>query len=157
MTRPIVTAPAPTALGEEAERFRFVVPARLKYRDASRAFLAFVCDQLAREKALPEDVAHRVISAFVEAFNNAVIHAYKDTTPGSVEVEMIVMRDRLRVVVSDRGHPFVPESVPEPDLDALPEGGLGLFIIRNFMDHVNYARVGDQNVLTMEKMLHAGL
>jgi serine/threonine-protein kinase RsbW len=156
MARPIVTAPIPNATADatDGEQFRFVVPARLKYRDASRAFLAFVCDQLSKEKALPEDIAHRVISAFVEAFNNAVIHAYKGTTPGPVEVEMTVFRDRLRVTVSDRGHVFVPESVPEPDLDALPEGGLGLYIIRNFMDHVSYARVGDQNVLTMEKMLN---
>jgi serine/threonine-protein kinase RsbW len=159
MTRPIVTAQVPNASAGEAsgegegERFRFVIPARLKYRDASRAFITFVCDQLAKEKALPEDVTHRVISAFVEAFNNAVIHAYKGTTPGPIEVEMMVLRDRLRVTVSDKGHVFVPDNVPEPDLDALPEGGMGLFIIRNFMDRVSYARVGDLNVLTMEKML----
>ena len=135
------------------ECFRFVVPARLEYRDAARAFLAYVCDQLAKSNALPEDIGHRVISAFVEAFNNAVIHAYKGISPGPVEVEMSVSRDRLRVVVRDEGNRFTPEQVPDPDLDALPEGGLGLFIIRNFMDHVEYERVGDRNVLTMEKML----
>lgn len=159
MTRPKATAERPEASeaseasGPGEERFRFVVPARLKYRDASRAFLAFVCDQLTCEKALPEDVGHRVISAFVEAFNNAVIHAYKGQPPGPVEVEMVVTGDRLRVTVSDHGHGFAPETVPEPDLDALPEGGLGLFIIRNFMDTVSYTRVGEINVLTMEKLL----
>lgn len=138
------------------EHFRFVLPGRLEYRDAARAFMAYVCEQLALKDALPIEVGHRVISAFVEAFNNAVIHAYKGVTPGPIEVEMFVTRDSLRVTVSDQGNTFIPENVPEPDLDALPEGGLGLFIIRNFMDHVGYARVGDRNVLTMEKVLLNG-
>jgi serine/threonine-protein kinase RsbW len=135
------------------ECFRFVLPGRLEYRDAARAFLAYVCDQLTKQDKLPADVGHRVISSFVEAFNNAVIHAYKDLDPGAVEVDMEVFRDLLRVKISDRGRSFVPDRVPEPDLDALPEGGLGLFIIRNFMDRVQYERVGDINVLVMEKRL----
>jgi anti-sigma regulatory factor (Ser/Thr protein kinase) len=138
----------------EGETFRFVLPGRLEYRDAARAFLAYVCDQLAKKNTLPEDVGHRVISAFVEAFNNAVIHAYKGLPAGPVEVEMQVDLDKLRVTVIDQGKTFAPDKVPEPDLDALPEGGLGLFIIRNFMDHVGYERVGDRNILTMEKLLN---
>jgi serine/threonine-protein kinase RsbW len=138
---------------EEPECFRFVLPGRLEYRDAARAFLAYVCDQLTKQDKLPADVGHRVISSFVEAFNNAVIHAYKDLDPGAVEVDMEVFADLLRVKISDRGRSFVPDRVPEPDLDALPEGGLGLFIIRNFMDRVQYERVGEINVLTMEKRL----
>ena len=62
-------------LDDREQRFLFVVPGCLEYRDAARAFLAYVCDQLARKKAFPSDTSHRVISAFVEAFNNAAIHA----------------------------------------------------------------------------------
>jgi anti-sigma regulatory factor (Ser/Thr protein kinase) len=138
------------------ESFRFVLPGRLEYRDAARAFLAYVCDQLTKRDKLPADVGHRVISSFVEAFNNAVIHAYKDLDPGDVEVDMEVYSDLLRVKISDRGRTFVLDRVPEPDLDSLPEGGLGLFIIRNFMDRVHYERVGETNVLTMEKRLGNG-
>jgi serine/threonine-protein kinase RsbW len=145
-----------TAASTEGEIFRFVLPARLEYRDAARAFLAYVCEQLSQKNTLSEEVGHRVISAFVEAFNNAVIHAYKGVPAGPVEVEMRIAGDSLRVTVTDQGKTFVPENVPEPDLDALPEGGLGLFIIRNFMDRVGYERIGDKNVLTMEKLLQNG-
>lgn len=140
-------------MSNEVEQFRFVVPGRLEYRDAARAFLAYVCERLAGRGRLPADLGHRVISAFVEAFNNAVIHAYDGEATGSVEVEMEVHPSHLSVRILDAGRTFVPEQVPEPDLDALPEGGLGLFIIRNFMDRVDYRRQGDKNVLTMEKDL----
>ena len=133
------------------ELFRFVVPGKLEYRDAAKAFLSYVCNRLARRGGVPQDVAHRVVSAFVEAFNNAAIHAYRDMPPGQVDVEMEVHEYTLRVKVTDTGRSFEPAHVPEPDLDALPEGGLGLFIIRNFMDDVRYDRVADRNVLTMEK------
>lgn len=140
--------PSPPSGGEH---FRFVLPGRLEYRDAARAFITYVVERLARAGQLPIEGGHRVISAFVEAFNNAVIHAYKNRPPGPVEVDLEVFGGRLELRIGDRGAAFVPENVPEPDLDALPEGGLGLFIIRNFMDAVHYERSGDQNVLIMRK------
>ena len=133
------------------ERFSFEPPGRLEFRDAARAFLAHVCDHLAREDRLPTDAGHRVISAFVEAFNNSVIHAYRGMSPGPVEVELEVGADELSVRVIDQGQAFDPEKVPKPNLAALPEGGLGLFIIKNFMDQVSYRRIDAKNVLTMVK------
>ena len=32
-------------------------------------------------------------------------------------------------------------------------GGLGVFLVRKFMDTVNYTRVGDKNVLVMTKRM----
>lgn len=146
---------SPSQNAPPGERFRFVLPGRLEYRDAARAFLGYLCERLTARGILTPDVSHRVISAFVEAFNNAVIHAYRDMEPGMVEVEMDVDVRQLEVRITDRGRSFRPELVPEPDLDALPEGGLGLFIIKNFMDRVGYERRGDANVLTMAKDLGA--
>ena len=137
----------------DAELFRFLMPGRLEYRDAAKAFLAYVCERLVRKDLLAEDVGHRVISAFVEAYNNAVVHAYRDAPMGPVEVELHVNAKRLRLRIIDEGVRFKPDSVPEPDLDALPEGGMGLFIMRSFMDSVEYRRDGQRNVVTMEKAL----
>lgn len=152
MSAPTKAQPDGESVGEEL--FRFVTPSRLEYRDAARAFLAFVFERFASRQAMPSDAAHRVISAFVEAFNNAVKHAYRGrTTPGPIEVELLISPERLRLRVIDEGNSFKPENVPEPDLDALPEGGMGLFIMRSFMDSVEYHREGARNVLTMEKAL----
>jgi len=136
-----------------SEVFRFAVPARLEYRDAARGFLTYICRALVDEALLPAGAEHEVTSAFVEAFNNAAVHAYRGLPVGAIEVELRVNRARLEIEVSDYGREFEPERVPEPDLEALPEGGLGLFIIRSFMDHVQYETRSGRNVLTMSKEL----
>ena len=66
-------------------------------------------------------------------------------------------RETLTVSVSDQGDGFQPELVPAPDLESLPEGGMGLFIMRSFMDEVRYQRSLDgKNVLIMQKTLTKG-
>ena len=52
----------------------------------------------------------------------------------------------------DYGNSFAFDDVPTPDLDALPESGLGIFIIKSFMDEVSYV-AGAPNVLRMVKRI----
>jgi anti-sigma regulatory factor (Ser/Thr protein kinase) len=146
------------ASGTPLEAFRFVMPARLEYRDAARTFLGFVCDQLHHRELFSADVSHQVMSAFVEAFNNTAIHAYRDRPVGPVEVRLDVHRDRLVVTLIDEGSGFEASAVPPPSLDptnvaALPEGGMGLFIMRSFMDEVTHRAEDGRNVLTLVKRL----
>jgi serine/threonine-protein kinase RsbW len=56
----------------------------------------------------------------------------------------------MTVRMADYGSSFDPTVVPSPDLDTLPESGLGLFIIRSFMDSVSY-EPGRPNVLVLVK------
>ncbi|MBI2376294.1 MAG: ATP-binding protein [Deltaproteobacteria bacterium] len=136
----------------DVERFRFVLPARLEYRDAARSFLGFLCDRLVARGRLEKETPVRVTSAFVEAFNNAVIHAYK-RHPEPIEIELDVGHETLALRLIDSGAGFRIDDVPDPDLDQLPEGGMGIFIMRSFMDRVRLSREGSKNVLTLEKDL----
>lgn len=140
------------------EVFRFVLPGRLEYRDAAKAFVSYLCEQLVQEKGTASDLGHQVISAFVEAFNNAVLHGQaRPGDPTPVEIELTVGPAELTLSVSDEGGGFEPELVPDPDLESLPEGGMGLYIMRSFMDDVQYRRTPEgKNVLTMHKTLTKG-
>lgn len=57
--------------------------------------------------------------------------------------------------VEDDGRPFNPLEAPEPDLAAPVEerkvGGLGIHLIRNMMDHLEYRRLQGTNLLVMKK------
>jgi serine/threonine-protein kinase RsbW len=95
-----------------------------------------------------------VMSAVGEAFNNIAIHAYRDTTGGDVELEMAADEHAITIRMSDTGRTFDPATVPDPDLSALPERSLGLYIIRSFMDDVRYVAgsgPGRPNVLMLRK------
>lgn len=91
-----------------------------------------------------------ITTAFGEAFNNIVIHAYKGRSDGLLDVEAELGRDHMTLKLSDDGFHADLASVEAPDLDALPEGGLGIFMINALVDEVVYAS-GTPNVLSLTK------
>jgi serine/threonine-protein kinase RsbW len=127
------------------------VPARIEERDPVGALLVAACrEQLPGERG--EVIANQVVSAFNEAFNNAALHAYEGGPPGTVEVWLDRESGRLVLQVADHGRSFDPRAVARPDLDSLPEGGLGLYIMRTLMNEVHY-QPGDPNVLRLVKYI----
>jgi serine/threonine-protein kinase RsbW len=107
---------------------------------------------------LSDQFVTEVVSAFSEAFNNLALHGYRDMPPGRIDIEIIAVADaqeeadgtgRLILRITDTGRVFDPSD--HMDLpDELPERGMGLFIMRSFMDEVTYAP-GPPNVLTLVK------
>ncbi|MBN1659614.1 MAG: ATP-binding protein [Anaerolineae bacterium] len=76
-----------------------------------------------------------------EACTNAVEHGY-DGHAGAIEVTMEAENDQVCATVRNWGAPFDPDLVPIPDVNAPLEkralGGLGVFLIRQLMDHVEF-------------------
>ncbi|MCS6912174.1 MAG: ATP-binding protein [Myxococcales bacterium] len=124
--------------------------ARLEERKAAEMQLRALC-QL---RGHPPPLCDQLISAFIEAFNNVVLHAYRDRTDGQVEVVLQLDDDAAVIELSDHGQNFDPQAVPPPVLDGeLSEGGYGLHIIRSLMSEVSYHQEGERNVLRMTKHL----
>ena len=138
------------------------VPAALKYRDVATRVVSAACKLVgAGAPSSPpgtlsrSDFHEHVISAFGEAFNNVVIHAYKGSDDASgdlVTIEVEVLPAGIEIRLLDHGASFDHSLIPEPDLDGLPESGMGLFIMRSFMDEVVY-EPGSPNVLRIAKCL----
>lgn len=132
-------------------RFTACVPGRLDYRDLVGRTLADVCRRVERDLHCP-GVEWRVMSAFNEAFNNIVEHAYANV-PGDVDVTLTVEADKVILRLTDRGQGFNFDDSgardQPPEFDTLSEGGMGLFIIRRAMSEVFYERRQDRNFLTM--------
>ncbi len=129
---------------------RLQVPSRLEYRDLAIRMVASAC------KLVPnggDEFYDEVISAFGEAFNNVVFHSYGGEA-GQLEIEIEPAEDRLTIRLKDYGKTFDVMALPNPNLDSLPESGLGVFILRSFMDDVTYSG-GSPNVLSMTKFLRA--
>lgn len=93
---------------------------------------------------------HLAVSAVSEAFNNVVLHAYAERD-GEVAVEIEPTEGALVVRLIDDGKTFDPAVIPAPELETLPEGGMGLYIMREAVDEVAY-QAGPPNVLRLTKL-----
>ncbi len=106
---------------------------------------------------LGADIAMEIELVLEEAVTNSMRHGFMDGGEHSVTVLMSCMDAELTLEVTDDGIPFNPLQRAPVDVDAPLEersvGGLGIHLIRNLMDEVEYARVGERNRLRMIKAL----
>jgi len=103
------------------------------------------------EAGLGDTTAFRVMTCVVEAVNNCVEHAYRDT-PGEIGIRLFRNSRWLVVQVQDRGAPVERQTAPaEPD--PLQIDGRGWYIMQQWMDIAQYRRRNLKNVVTLAKYL----
>lgn len=93
---------------------------------------------------------HALVTAFGEAFNNIVIHSYRDRSDGVLDVEVLLSQNAVTMRLKDDGLPVDLTKIDPPDLDSLPERGMGVFMMHTLCDEVAYQR-GAPNVLSLTK------
>ena len=95
--------------------------------------------------------------ALEEAVVNVMSYAYQPGTTGNVNIDAMANESRLKFIISDWGTPFDPTAEKEVDTtlsaEERPIGGLGIHLVRQIMDSINYERIGGMNVLTLRKKL----
>ncbi len=99
--------------------------------------------------------------AVVESVNNVIQHAYNNERGHEVEIIFTLYANRVTLDVCDVGRTMdlkcriqvdkAPLEFDPTELNMLPEGGLGLAIIREVMDDVTYSSRHDKNTLTLTK------
>jgi anti-sigma regulatory factor (Ser/Thr protein kinase) len=99
-------------------------------------------------------LAARLRLAVVETVTNVVRHAYRDSEPGPVRLELSTEGADFVARLHDRGPRFDPrESTAElPRPHEMAEGGYGVPILHEVMDRVDHDWSEDGgNVLTLRK------
>lgn len=102
------------------------------------------------------DVPFKLTLALEEAVANVINHAFVDVpAPHRIGIELAIEPGRVAADIVDNGRPFDPAAAPEPDrtspLETRDVGGLGIHLIREMMDRVEYRRAGGENRLRLEK------
>ena len=92
--------------------------------------------------------------AVEEACCNVFEHAYEDE-PGALQLRFEVRARDVVITVLDQGQPFEPDAIPPVDvsvpLEDRPIGGLGIYLIQQLMDEVQYVFSTGGNTLRMVK------
>lgn len=158
----------------EVRPIRITLPAGLLYRDVAIRTVTAACHLVGhhdeeQDDAGPNELDLRrafdgeFISAFSEIFNNISIHAYgggdkncnreDDARKGDLTLDIVVGDDFLELTLTDMGIAFELKTVRPPELDALPEGGMGIHIARACLDELHY-QPGPPNVWRLKKFLN---
>jgi anti-sigma regulatory factor (Ser/Thr protein kinase) len=142
---------APSELGNSSgERYIRVtlrLPACIEHRHLALNLVSAMIDHVQTTDRRFRD---EMLTAFGEAFNNIVIHAYSGRADGMIEVEADLSPEQITIRLIDTGIEVDFSHVAQPDLDSVPEGGMGVFMIHALVDEVEY-HGGAVNVLSLTK------
>lgn len=89
---------------------------------------------------LTDDQLANVLLAVTEATTNAIIHANKCDQSKMVTIDVKVNETKLVVKIKDEGEGFDPTDIPDPTEpeNLLNESGRGVYLMRVYMDNVEY-------------------
>ena len=112
-------------------------------------------EKTAEQAHLDPSTTMTLTLAIEEAVANIMKYAYPEGEVGSIEINATINEGSLSFTIKDSGAPFDPTQVKKADITLSAEdreiGGLGIHLIRNIMDTVEYHHTSNQNILTLTK------
>ena len=112
-------------------------------------------DEVCEANGFDMSATMQINLAIEEAVVNVMNYAYPAGTVGNITIEVKSNGSEVSFIINDTGTPFDPTAKPEVDITLSAEdrsiGGLGIHLIRQIMDHINYERVNGHNILTLIK------
>ena len=120
--------------------------------------LAVFIEELGEELNLTPDLVFNLNLVLEEAVSNVILYAYPKGEQQEISLSANVSDNNLVFVLTDSGKEFDPTQAPDADITLSAEerqiGGLGIFLIRQIMNQIEYQRIDGKNVLTLGKQLN---
>ena len=128
---------------------------RIKNQISELERVAQFIEEIGEELHLDMEMQMNLNLVMEEMVSNVIFYAYPKESDS--EIELLAKSDgkKLTFVLSDQGKEFDPTAKEDADPDVNPAereiGGMGIFIVKNIMNHVTYQRLEGKNLLTMTK------
>lgn len=112
-------------------------------------------NEIAEELSLSPDYVFNLNLVLEEAVANVIQYAYPKKIADDISLTASMNDNSIIFTLTDSGEPFDPTKVPDADVNLSAEdrriGGLGIFLIRNIMNKVEYQRIEGKNIFTLTK------
>lgn len=96
---------------------------------------------------VPEYKLQNLLLAVTEGVTNAIIHGNKCDINKTVSISAGKIENRLVIKIKDQGMGFNPDIVPDPTSpeNLLKDSGRGIYLMRIYMDNVEYHHTSEGN------------
>jgi serine/threonine-protein kinase RsbW len=113
--------------------------------------------QFADSVGLDESDRQAAVLVLDELLCNTISYGYEDSRPDVIVLELDIVDDNLQIRITDAGAAFNPFERADPDLDLPLEqrepGGLGIYLVKKFMDEYSYDYSDGHNIVCLRKKL----
>jgi serine/threonine-protein kinase RsbW len=118
--------------------------------------VCFITKTFCEDHSVSETKIREIELSIAEALNNIIKHAYKGVENNVIQISLDISNNKFTIILEDFGIPRENFNKPSlnfdpEDIDSLPEGGMGLFIIEQLMTETKYERIGNKNIFTLVK------
>lgn len=109
------------------------------------------------EHGLPMKVVFHLTLVLDELVTNIISYGYADFDEHPIDVAINLDEEVITIRLEDDSEPFNILEAPEPELDTpleereRPIGGMGIHLVKNMVDNIEYTREDDKNVLLLTK------
>jgi serine/threonine-protein kinase RsbW len=114
-----------------------------------------IIDEFCASNKLCSDTGFALNLSLEEILTNIIKYGYDDSDEHVILVRLNLNQGQVYIEVEDDGKPFNPLEVEPPDihkpLDERPIGGLGIHLVKNHMDSLQYKRKEERNLLILKK------
>jgi serine/threonine-protein kinase RsbW len=128
-------------------------PAKTAALKDVRSFFA----ETVRPLGYSQDDLDQLTLAVDEAATNIIKHGLRQLATAQFSVEISTAKGSLLVTLVDRGVAFNPDTFTEPEIAARirqkRRGGLGIYLMRQIMDDVQFERRNGSNLTRLIKRL----
>jgi len=113
-----------------------------------------------RENWPSEELVWQIRLVLEEVVTNIISYGYENQADHFIEVQVVDSEQAVVLSVRDDARPFNLLEHPVPDLEIPLEdrkiGGMGIHMVRQIMDTIDYKREADENRLLMRKSKKLG-
>lgn len=103
-----------------------------------------------KQNNLPNELVYKFDLCSNEAITNIISYGFHDDVEHDIQLRLFIEGTKVTLEITDQGIPFNPLEKPEhtqpEDIKSAAIGGLGIDLIRHYVDACCYSREGNKNV-----------
>lgn len=132
----------------QGDSIKLTFPNKLEYSYLVQQFVR----EIAKMIGFTGDELNKIDIALEEAVSNVMIHTHDEENP-TFDIICDHIAGGIRIIIKEMGIPFNPEGIRKYEvsgnLDDLSTSGLGIYLIQNVMDHLEFHNLGTQGKETV--------